>query len=113
MSERFGPGVRLHTLYQHHYTYTVFRHKTETRVESLCRVLDIPTPRFCVKRTQPIQQPNAEKGAEECIETEDVPVHVDSANACENGLVKVTTLMIGRFENECIALSSFGTSSDQ
>lgn len=93
-------------------------------MESLCRVLDIPIPRSCLKRTQPTQQINGGKEVEEYnIETCDIPVHETednpieevSATTCENGLgpVKVCTLTTGTFDNESIVLSSFGTPSAQ
>ena len=97
------------------------RYKTETRLECLCRVLELPMYRCISKQTtETTQQPHQQdetKRAKENAETDQAEVHDDHPNEvcnvddCEGGFVKVSTLTTGTFGNGQVMLSSMSTTS--
>ena len=87
-----------------------FRHRTETRLQSICRVLEIIIPRCCSRIKQSTQQPSDENETEENGNTLDVQ-DADgnpsaNINSCEHGLVKVSTLTTGTFQDGSVHLTT-------
>ena len=99
------------------------RYKTETWLECLCRVLELPIHRCISKQRtettqQQHQQENGMKRAKENAETDQVQVHYDdhlsevcNVDDCEEGFVEVSTLTTGTFDNGQVMLSSMSSTS--
>lgn len=92
------------------------RHKTDTRLESLCRVLELPAPpRLCLQKKKATQQQGKEEGGISSDATRDRvngdhPEEIDIIDTCEGGqLTKVSILTTGTFKNGRVLVSSLAS----
>ena len=84
----------------------ISRYAPETRLESVCRVLEVPPPR-CSRIKQFTQQEHVEK-ADETGNASNVEQCVGNPSTeiitCEHGLVKGFTLTTGTFKDGAVQL---------